>query len=299
MTHFPSTNTITSFSKEHKPAYFAELGKEIAIETMDCYDGQVKSETDLRSMIDMSRLNPATGPIYLNGVQAGDTLCIEILDIETNDFGVMMAAPGLGPLGEHVTTSSTKIIPIKNRQIQFSETLTLPLQPMIGVAGVAPENEAVPTAIPGSHGGNLDTKDIKPGNKLYLPVFHDGALAGFGDLHASMGDGELSGTGIEVSGRIKVRFDKVSLPLSNPMVEDEQFLYFLASGPTYDEAIQTVLFETAHHLKNGLNLSFEDAYRLMSAVCDLKFSQIVNKHVTVRVAVPKAVLPLALLLRQE
>lgn len=296
MTHFLNTKTITSFSKNHEPAYFVELGEVFTLDTMDCYDGQVKSEADLRSMVDISRLNPATGPIYVNEIHAGDTLCIEVLDIETNDFGIMMAAPGLGPLGEHVADSTTKIIPIKDQRFQFNETISIPLQPMIGVAGVAPETDDIPTAVPGSHGGNLDTKDIKAGNKLYLPVFTDGALAAFGDLHAAMGDGELSGTGIETSGKVKLRFQKAFISLTNPMVEDEKFLHFIASGQTYADAIHTALHDTVSHLQAGLNLSFEDGYRLMSAIGDLKFSQIVNKLVTVRVAVPKSVLPLSALL---
>ncbi|TAA73002.1 acetamidase/formamidase family protein [Planococcus salinarum] len=291
MKHFPSNRTITYFSSQNQPAYFAELGEVVEIETNDCYDGQVKTEETHREDFDRSRLNPATGPIYINGMQKGDTLCVEVLDIKTGDYGIMMAAPGLGPLGNSVSNSSTKILPIYEDHVEFNETIKIPLQPMIGVAGVAPEEGEVSTALPGTHGGNLDTKDIKAGNKLYLPVFTEGALAAFGDLHAAMGDGELSGTGIETSGVIKVRFTKVPFIIENPVVEDEKFFYFIASADTYEQAIHTALLQTTNQLASWLDFSFEDSYRVLSAVCDLKFSQIVNELVTVRVAVPKSLLP--------
>lgn len=291
MKHFPSSRTITYFSSQNEPAYFAELGEVVEIETNDCYDGQVRSAETLREDFDRSRLNPATGPIYINGMQKGDTLCVEVLDIKTGDYGIMMAAPGLGPLGDSVSGSSTKILPIHEDHVEFNETIRIPLQPMIGVAGVAPGEGEVSTAVPGPHGGNLDTKDIKAGNKLYLPVYTEGALAAFGDLHAAMGDGELSGTGIETSGVIKVRFTKVPFIIENPVVEDEKFFYFIASAASCEDAIHTALLQTTNHLASWLNLSFEDSYRLLSAVCDLKFSQIVNPLVTVRVAVPKSLLP--------
>jgi len=103
-----------------------------------------------------------------------------------------------------------------------------------------------------------------------------------------MGDGELSGTGVETSGAISLRFTKASIKLENPMVEDADFLYFLASAKSYEEAIDTVLYQTAKRLADWLGLPFNDGYRLLSAVCDLKFSQIVNDLVTLRVAVPKS-----------
>ncbi|QHJ72236.1 acetamidase/formamidase family protein [Planococcus halotolerans] len=291
MKHFSSNRTITSFSSQHEPVYFAELGEVVEIETNDCYDGQVKTVDTLRGDFDRSRLNPATGPIYINGMQKGDTMCVEVLDIKTGNYGIMMAAPGLGPLGNSVSGSSTKILPVYEDHVEFNEKIKIPLQPMIGVAGVAPAEGEVSTAAPGTHGGNLDTKDIKAGNKLYLPIFVEGALAAFGDLHAAMGDGELSGTGIETSGVIQVRFTKVPFTIGNPIVEDDKFLYFIASAESYENAIHTALLQTTNQLASWLDLSFEDSYRLLSAVCDLKFSQIVNPLVTVRIAVPKSLLP--------
>lgn len=113
----------------------------------------------------------------------------------------MVTSPGLGVLGEKITEAHTKIIPIKNGFAEFNEKIRLPLTPMIGVLGVAPAEGSVHCAVPGDHGSNMDTKLIKVGSKVYLPVFVSGANLALGDLHACMGDGELSGTGIETAGQ--------------------------------------------------------------------------------------------------
>ncbi len=82
--------------------------------------------------------------------------------------------------------------------------MDIPLNPIIGVIGVGPEDEAVSAGTPGAHCGNMDNMDTKlitEGSTLNLPVFAEGALLGLGDFHAAMGDGEIGVSGIEISGR--------------------------------------------------------------------------------------------------
>lgn len=284
-------HTINFFSKECKPSIFTNLGEIVLVEVNDCYDNQIKTENDLRPDIDINKMNLATGPIFVNSIKSGDTLCIEIEKIKTNDYGIMVASPGLGPLGNYVEKSSTRIIPIQNERIIFTENISLPMEPMIGVIGVAPESGEVHTAIPGSHGGNMDTREIKEGNKVYLPVYTDGALVAIGDLHAAMRDGELSGTGLETSGEVQVKFTKSNISLLNPVIEDTSSFYFVASGTSYKEAINSALLDVTECLKKKKELSFEDSYRLISITCDLKVSQIVNKLITIKIRVPKTILP--------
>lgn len=291
MKRFSKGQTINFYSSTNKPKYFINLDESVIVEVNDCYDGQIKTEKDLRSNIDIEKMNLATGPIYIDSLKSGDTLCIEIIDIQINDYGIMVVSPGLGPLGSHVIKPSTKIVPIINDQVIFNGNIVIQTTPMIGVIGVAPKVGEIHTSIPGSHGGNLDTKDIKSGNKIYFPVFVDGALVAIGDLHGAMGDGELSGTGLETSGEVTVKFTKHESVIQNPLIEDDSSFYFIASDTTYDKAINTALFNAVECIKNKRGLTFEDSYRLLSLACDLKVSQIVNKLVTVRVMVPKIILP--------
>lgn len=290
MKRLSKEHAIKFFSPLIKPKYWVELGETVIVETYDCYAGQIATEKDLRPQIDTNKVNLATGPIYIESVKSGDTLCIDVIDIQTADYGFMVAAPGIGTLGSDIEEPSTRILEIKNGQVKFNENISVPFAPMIGVIGVAPSNGEIQTAVPGSHGGNLDTKDVKPGSKVYLPVSVDGALVALGDLHAAMGDGELSGTGVETSGEVKLKFSKFKSRLQNPVVEDKDAFYFLASAATYEEAVDTALRDAVNCLQQQNNLTFEDCHRLLSLCCDLKISQIVNKLLTVRVRVPKTIL---------
>ena len=71
---------------------------------------------------------------------------------------------------------ASKIIPIEDGFALFNDRVKVPLNPMIGVIGVAPEGEPVSCGTPGAHGGNMDTKLIAEGATLYFPVFAEGAL---------------------------------------------------------------------------------------------------------------------------
>lgn len=284
--------TINYFKPDLKPVMEVELNERFIVETHDCYGGQVTNEGILRPEIDISIMNLATGPIYINEVKKNDVIKIDIENIEIGQRGIMMLTKGLGVLGEDIHEPTTKMIPVENQQLKFSENLSLPIKPMIGVIGVATDKEKVHTAVPGNHGGNLDTKDITTGNSIYLPVFQEGALLAMGDLHAAMGDGELDGTGVEIDGKVTLSVSKVDDgQLLNPVVESPSAFYFLASAETIEHAIKTASSNTVEHLMRELTLDFEIAYRLLSAYCNIQISQVVNKLVTVRVKVPKELLP--------
>ncbi|WP_257350287.1 acetamidase/formamidase family protein [Pseudalkalibacillus decolorationis] len=285
--------TFTHFSHKNKPAYTIELGERSLFETHDCYGGRITEETILRTDLDLTgKINLATGPIYINGVQPGDVLCIEVGKIELNEFGVMVMMPGLGPLGDQIENTTTKVLPIKENVIHFTDTIHIPVQPMIGVIGVAPAEGSVQNETPGDHGGNLDTKEITTGNKVYLPVHHNGGLLGLGDMHAAMGDGELDGTGVEVAGAVHLTVTKAAnWDIESPVVETNESYLILCSGTKYDETIKRALNMSVQHIQRRLAVGFDDAYRLLSATCDLKISQIVNPLITVKISIPKTLIP--------
>lgn len=163
---------------------------------------------------------------------------------------------------------------------------------MVGVIGVAPAEGEVRNASPGNHGGNLDTKDIKPGSKVYFPVFVDGANLALGDLHACMGDGELSGTGIEIAGKVRLSVEKVpGINLNVPVVETESHFMVVTSAENFTEAAREGIGHSIGFIRRNLGLSFPDAYRLLSATSDLRISQIVNPLLTLRLAIPKTLMP--------
>ena len=282
-------HVIYFFNQENPACYRVEDGETFWVETDDCYSGQIKDASVKRPDIDISIMDCSVGPIYIEGAMPGDTLCVEILAIQFAPQGVMVTSKGLGVLGERIQEPDTKIIPIRDGFAYFSDSIRLPLTPMIGVCGVAPKAGLnVHCAVPGDHGGNLDTKLVTVGSRLYLPVEQEGAGLAVGDLHACMGDGELSGTGIETPGRICIRTSvRRDCPVSRPVIETRDALYFLASAPTLDEAIYTAVSDGVQFLQEKLSLSFPDAYRLLSAVCDIQISQVVNDWKTARLHCPK------------
>ncbi len=292
MKHISKDHYITAFASNYEPVTCIDLGERIVIETNDCYCGQFKSTKVLRSQIDSSLINASTGPIYIRGVAPGDVICVQIHKIILDDQGVMLTYPGLGPLGEYIHGQDTKIIPIKEGYAYFSHGISFPVEPMIGVLGVSPSGGEVSCELPGDHGGNMDTNEIKEGSKVYLPIYIEGGLFAIGDLHAAMGDGELSGMAIEIGGRVELSMAKVDAKgVMMPIVETKDEYLIISSEKQFEEASKKGIHYATKLLQNHLKLRFEDAYRLLGAVCDLRISQIVNPLLTVKVAIPKSIIP--------
>lgn len=197
MTTIQKENFFYSFSKENKISKKVSSGTTLIIETYDCFKDQITSEETELKKLDWNQVNPATGAVYVEGAKPGDILKVTIDKIELADNGVMMVEPGLGVMGHRIEESEVKMIPIEGKEAVFNDKIRIPLNPMIGVIGVAPEEGEISNGTPGAHGGNMDTKLIAEGSTLYLPVFQEGALFGLGDLHAAMGDGEISVSGMK------------------------------------------------------------------------------------------------------
>lgn len=279
---------IYEFSPTMKPAFSVQLEEEFIVETLDCYSNLIKTEKDKRSDLLHMPSNGATGPIYIENVQAGDTISIEILDIEVKNTGVMITRPNLGVLGDQIVEETTRIIPIEKNEAYISRTTSVPLAKMIGVIGVAPKDKTISTVYPGEHGGNLDTKYIRKGSTIHLPIWHDGGLLALGDLHGAMGDGEMNGTGLEVAGKVTLKiFNSVQQKINSPIIETDNKLLIIQSAPSYEEAARLAVKEAVELLQQYNHLSFENAYRLVTLVGDLEISQVVNPLKTLRVALPK------------
>ncbi|WP_085524505.1 acetamidase/formamidase family protein [Tuberibacillus sp. Marseille-P3662] len=282
---------IYEFSSANKPINSVKLNETFSIKTLDCYGGQLKSESDLRADFPNLKINPATGPIYIENIEKGDTISIDIKRIELNDQGVMATGPDTGILGDYITESQTKILPITDGCALLNNQIKIPINKMIGVIGVAPEDHAIPCSTPDIHGGNMDTKDITEGSTLHLPVFHEGGLLALGDLHAAMGDGELDGTGIEIGGEVTLQIKKNdNFKLKTPIVETDTHFMVIASAEAFNDAVRQGMLNAISLLQHKHQIAFADAYRLLSAKGDLRISQLVNPKVTVRMALPKTVL---------
>ncbi|MEM3922000.1 MAG: acetamidase/formamidase family protein [Nitrososphaerota archaeon] len=283
---------VYSFSRDHAPVERVKLGELIMLETEDAVGGQVRSEDTPLESIDWTRVNKATGPIYIEGVERGDTLIVDILDIELPSQGVILVAPGAGALGEKEYRPKARLARIENGFVIFRD-VRLPVRPVIGTIGVAPENGAIPTAVPHKHGGNLDCIEVTRGARLYLPVYVDGALFAAGDLHAVQEDGELCVASIEVEGKVLLRFGAIKGRRPEwPIVEAQDHFSILVSDEDLDEAVKIAAEEAVKAIMRARSWSFEDAYMLSSLCVKIAVNQVVDPKKGVRAIIPKTIVSL-------
>ena len=290
MKKLTSDKVIFEMSKENEPVLSVDSGAKVIFETLDCFSGEVCSAEDTVSNIDFAKVNPATGPLFINGAEVGDTLKVTINRIKIADQGVILTAPGLGLLADGIEQEETVIVEVTDEAAKY-KGLDIPLRKMVGVIGTAPAGEPVNTGTPHDHGGNLDTISIGEGATIYLPVNIEGALLAMGDMHAAMGDGEIMGAGLEVAGEIEVEVEVLKdaqYPL--PFVETEELYITLGSRETMEDASQLALNNMVQFLQTKTDLTFNQAGMFLSMAGDLKVSQAVNPNKTMRVEVKKSII---------
>jgi amidase len=279
-----------SFHRNLAPAARVPQGEEVVLETHDCFQGQLRSEQDLIATLDWSHVNPATGPVFIEGAHPGDILRVDLLEVTPGDQSTMVTIPGEGALGDVIKQMETAMLRREGGDLLF-RGLRIPRRPMIGVIGVAPAEGEVPNGTPGPHGGNMDCTLIASGASLYLTVGVEGALFGAGDLHAAMGDGEIVVCGAESAGEVRFSARVVDLPgLPTPFVENESLVATIAAAVTADEAAAQATHRMAQFLTQFVGLPLNDAGMLMSLAGQLRFCQIVDPLKTVRFEFPKQIL---------
>jgi amidase len=287
----PRSKIFYAFSPDNPPAARVQQGESFTLETYDCFEGQIQQDAQLATSLDWAHVNPATGPVYVEGIQPGDVVRLDILQVRVASQAVITAIPGAGALGDVITQAETAVMPLVGDELIFRQRVHIPIRPMIGVIGVAPETGSIPNGTPGEHGGNMDCKTIGQGARLYFTARVPGALCGCGDLHAVMGDGEIVVTGAEANGEVTLQVQAVPLPgLPTPFLETQDHFATLASSLTLDEAADTAIHRMAKFLVDFARMPLNEAGMLMSLVGELKFCQVVDPLRTVRFEFPKAVL---------
>lgn len=280
---------VFAFSSNMKEQFRVKQNEEVTIKAKDCFSNQLDDGIKMIE-IDFSYINPATGPIYVEGVKKGDTLVVEILDIKLHPFGHVGVFKSFGILNDKVKEDEYEKVYIKDSKVEFFGS-KFDLKPMVGVIGVATKENEIPTGSPGKHGGNMDTLDVKVGSKLEFKANHDGALFALGDVHAVMGDGEISGCALETQAEVKVKFSVKKESVSDwPVIETADELMIVCSNEDLFKACQIATDEMVNYIKRKNNISWEHAYMLASMNMDLRISQVVNPLKTVRSVIRKGIL---------
>ena len=282
---------VFAFGPDMTPVVEVDPGAVLHLDLNDCYFGQVRTEEDTPDTLDPAIINPATGPVAVRGAQPGDTLVVDLLEIRTGPRGAATLMPGRGQLGHLLEKPSTRILRVEDDLVHLGD-VTFPTRPMVGVVGVATGGEVAPTLDAGRHGGNLDDNLNAAGSAVWLPVRQPGAMLAIGDMHAAMGDGEVSGTGVEIDGQVLVRVDLVrGLQPDHPVTVTPT--HWVTHGTAVEDltaALDLACEEAGRLLVDEWGFTVEDAFVFLSVACDAGIAQAVHPcpgTVIAKVKVPR------------
>ena len=251
------------------------------------------------------------GPFHIEGAAPGDTLVVKILRVELDrDTAVSAIRPG--GLSALATDGRLRLLndPLPSRRFVWqldrkrglgildlpgsaSRRIEIPLAPMVGRVAVAPPGEEAFGGLwPGAFGGNMDVPDVREGATVSLPVFHEGALFYFGDIHAAQGDGEVCGSGLETTAVVTMQFDLVKgKRIAWPRIEDATHIMVAGSARPLIDAFRIAHVELIDWLANEYGFDRLEAYQVVSQAGTARIGNVVDPLYTVAAKFPKALLP--------
>jgi acetamidase/formamidase len=272
------------------PLLTIDSGDTVVFETRDASDGFM---TPAITAADLAiqrpfRGHPLTGPVYIRDAAPGDTLEIEILALSPGSFGWTRFSPGRGLLPDDFDTPFHYIWDLTRDPAPFVKGINVPLEPFLGVMGVAMAEPGAHSTMPPRHnGGNIDTKQLTAGSRMYLPVLVEGALFSCGDGHAAQGDGEVCITAIECEMTATLRFTlhkgrttpEFQFRTGGPLLvrtNSRDWYATTGHGPDLMEAARNAIRHMIGHLVDQHGLTRAQAYILCSVAVDLKLSEVVD-----------------------
>lgn len=284
-----------AFDFHDEPLLRVQPGESFEIETYDASTGYFKTPQDQASPAKRPGFdrtpplaNPIGGPVFLESAQPGDVLAVTIEDIVVEDYSWIAIGPRRGPLGESTrwpelsrdyTTKIFRHTPgksgtMRDGTVHFNEHIHWPITPFIGTIGVAPDRE-VATSLDGQGewGGNLDVRDVSPGNRILLPVFRPGALFYLGDVHASQGDTEFTGTAAETMATVRVKLEIIKAKRIPWMrIEKPDSIVSVFASRPLEVAVETATVNLIDWLVSEHGYSPTDAYCLVSTCPDFRIN---------------------------
>lgn len=286
-----------------QPVLTVAPGDEMEFEIVDASGGQLRArstEADVASL-DFGKVNPVTGPIYVDGAEPGDTLVVDVLGFAGGGWGWTAIIPGFGLLADDFAQARLHISTFDEQGVEFAPGIRLPYRPFPGTIGVAPAEPGQHSVVPPRRvGGNMDVRDLVPGSRLYLPVEVPGALFSVGDTHAAQGDGEVCGTAIETALKAHLRFGLLKrtgqrLPRFETPGEvrpdgGEGYVVTTGIGPDLMQGARDATREMIDYLTKEHGLEPELAYMLCSVAGHLRISEVVDApNWVVSMYMPKAI----------
>jgi amidase len=303
----PRTHTFTptefhrAFSYAIAPALRIFPGDTVKTKSVDA------GGTDENSVRRSLGGNPLTGPFFIEGALPGDTLVVKLNRVRTNrdwaQSGQGIVGNALGPgylmnlkraqgFNSRWKLDKEKGIAYLEQPTDPLKSFTVPLQPMLGCVGVAPQGgNVVRTGDSGVFGGNMDYNQIREGTTVYLPVFYEGALLFMGDGHAAQGDGELTGDALETSMEFEFTVDVISgKSIGTPRAENAEYIMAIGIGGSLDQALQRATTEMALWLERDYQLNSTESAVIMGFAVKYDVADLVGTQVSIVAKIPKTTL---------
>lgn len=233
--------------------------------------------------------NPLTGPLQVEGAEPGDALLVTIDQIVLDEAGWCGGHAHVGPLEPgHIPRPLGRVCRVTDGEVRFSAAVTLPIGPMIGCIGTAPDGESPLSGLPGRYGGNMDHPTIGPGATVHLPVFVPGGLVYIGDVHACQGDGELSGVSLEIGAEVTTTIGiNKDAGLRWPWVQTADRIMVVTSALEFSDARREAVAEMLAALEDQLGLEPAEGLALISVAGDLRVGQAFGgMELTLRLEMP-------------
>ena len=267
-----------------------QLGETVIIETVGGADNDYIAAGETRagqitSGQSHQRNSRPGGPFLIEGIEPDDWVSIEILEMEVAPYGFYRnGGPNYG--------NWRCVAPVRDGLIHFPPDFVVPARPMIGVIQL---ESWAPNSI--DHGGNMDFNAIQPGSTVHIRAQKPGGGLSLGDVHARMGDGELTGAGVEIDSAITLKVDRSpGFPTSSPVVETtgvvesaEEYLTS-AQAPEWGEALKLAWLEMVALIIDRYDTSYEYANMIVGTIADARpgfATGYMGGYVTVQLAVTK------------
>lgn len=284
------SNLKYALSAADAPVDTIAPGEVVRVECeINCNAGIITSTESKLSpeLVTFPFVNPATGPLAVTGARAGQALAVTIHDMELDSIGYTALWPGIGMFPDWVRQKEfgiqTRAMEVSNGVVHWDAKRKLPIQPMIGVLGVAPIHGAVLTVDNGPHGGNLDVQEIGPGNTIVFPIAQDGAQLYVGDCHALQGDGECVGIGAtEIGARVSLSVALRDKParMTWPRIETPTHICTLGSARPLEDAMRIAFEQMVYWLADDYGFTDSEAYLFLGQIAEARCTQVVNPKYT-------------------
>lgn len=265
-------------SPDLPPVLTVEPGEVFAVETFDASTGRVRRASDMAEYVrtrDPQRANPSAGPIQVRGARPGDDLVVELLDIHLEPPGWLRVLPGAGLLGDEFPELTALMVDVVDGELRIDNGLRFPARPMVGVIATAPARGDYPTAWPGETGGNMDLIEVTTGARIHLPVQVEGAWLYIGDVHAAMGDGEITVSAVEICATVQARAT-IRPGAASPLPWLETDTHWLTYGYHRDpvEAMRRSARAMIDLLVRELGVGRSEAYAMLGGFGDVRCGQV-------------------------